>query len=217
MHCTLCKGPFHPATGHWVSEKRHWCGACMRNEFITLLKSYLPRRWGGVRFYDHAVVPTGDTSARDLALDNVMNLKIKRLRSSAQLPAYATAGAAGMDVKADLGNDFLYVKPGEAVVVPTGLSMEIPEGYEVQVRPRSGLAAKNGVTVLNSPGTIDSDYRGEVKVILINHGPVEFSINHGDRIAQLVLSKVERLPIVEVQETNETDRGAGGLGSTGIK
>jgi dUTP pyrophosphatase len=133
-----------------------------------------------------------------------------------ELPAYETSGSAGMDVRAALpAGDPLTLKPGARAMVPTGLSVAIPEGYEIQVRPRSGLAAKHGLTCLNTPGTIDSDYRGEIKVILINLGAEAFVIQRGERIAQLVLAPVTRLAWSEVDALAETARGAGGFGSTG--
>ena len=133
------------------------------------------------------------------------------------LPAYESAGAAGMDLRAALdGGTPMILAPGARALVPTGLSLQLPAGYEAQVRPRSGLAAKHGVTVLNAPGTVDSDYRGEVKVILINHGQEPFSIGHGDRVAQLVIAPVTRAFPVEAAALDETARGAGGFGSTGI-
>jgi dUTP pyrophosphatase len=133
------------------------------------------------------------------------------------LPSYETTGAAGADVRACLGNgEKMIIKPGERVLVPTGLSMEIPHGYEVQVRPRSGLSFKTGLMVLNSPGTIDSDYRGEVKVIIGNLGKIDEVINHGDRVAQLVLAPVvQAFYQVTNESLSETARGAGGFGSTG--
>ena len=133
------------------------------------------------------------------------------------LPSYETTGAAGADVRACLGNgEKMIIKPGERVLVPTGLSMEIPHGYEVQVRPRSGLSFKTGLMVLNSPGTIDSDYRGEVKVIIGNLGKNDEVINHGDRVAQLVLAPVvQAFYQVTNESLSETARGAGGFGSTG--
>lgn len=149
-----------------------------------------------------------------------VTVKIKKLShydESFPLPTYETAGAAGADVRASLGTgEKLLIKPGERVLVPTGLSMEIPLGFEVQVRPRSGLSFKTGLMVLNSPGTIDSDYRGEVKIILGNLGKADEVINHGDRVAQLVLAPVTQAHY-EVSEENlsETARGAGGFGSTG--
>jgi dUTP pyrophosphatase len=133
-----------------------------------------------------------------------------------ELPAYETSGSAGMDVRAALpAGDPVTLKPGARAMVPTGLSVAIPEGYEIQVRPRSGLAAKHGLTCLNTPGTIDSDYRGEIKVILINLGAEAFVIQRGERIAQLVLAPVTRLVWSEVDALAETARGAGGFGSTG--
>lgn len=132
------------------------------------------------------------------------------------LPAYETLGAAGMDVRAAVAQDEpLVLNPGEKTMVPTGLSVAIPQGYEIQMRPRSGLAAKHGITCLNSPGTIDSDYRGELKVILINHGQEAFTIARGERIGQMLLAPVTRLVWEQVGSLDETDRGAGGFGSTG--
>ncbi len=132
------------------------------------------------------------------------------------LPAYETAGSAGMDVRAAVPEDEpVILVPGARAMVPTGLSIAIPEGYEIQVRPRSGLAAKHGLTCLNTPGTVDSDYRGEIKVILINLGSEAFTIQRGERIAQLVLAPVTRLAWAQVKQLDETARGAGGFGSTG--
>ena len=128
------------------------------------------------------------------------------------LPVYATAGAAGMDV---VSAEDVTIAPGVRHAVATGLAMAIPEGYEIQVRPRSGLALKHGITVPNTPGTIDSDYRGELKVILINHGSADFAIRRGDRVAQLVLAPVTRASWLEVETLDETARGTGGFGSTG--
>ena len=133
-----------------------------------------------------------------------------------ELPAYETLGAAGMDVRAAVPeSEPMVLQPGERAMVPTGLSMAIPEGYEIQMRPRSGLAAKHGLTCLNTPGTIDSDYRGELKVILINHGAEAFTIRRGERIGQMVLAPVTRIVWQEVDSLPETARGAGGFGSTG--
>ncbi|MDR6664683.1 dUTP diphosphatase [Rhizobium sp. 1399] len=133
------------------------------------------------------------------------------------LPAYETRGAAGMDLRAAIDEDKpLVLAPGKRALVPTGFVFEIPEGFEGQVRPRSGLAAKNGVTCLNAPGTVDCDYRGEVKVILINHGEEDFTITRGMRIAQMVIAPFIQIRIAEVSETTETARGAGGFGSTGV-
>ena len=132
------------------------------------------------------------------------------------LPAYETIGSAGMDVRAAVPDDEpMVLMPGARAMVPTGLSVAIPQGYEIQVRPRSGLAAKHGLTCLNTPGTIDSDYRGEIKVILINLGQEAFTIQRGERIAQLVLAPVTQLAWESVDSLDETARGAGGFGSTG--
>jgi dUTP pyrophosphatase len=132
------------------------------------------------------------------------------------LPAYETAQAAGMDLRAAVPEEEpLVLRPGSRFPVPTGLAFALPEGFEAQVRPRSGLAAKHGVTCLNSPGTVDADYRGEVKVILINHGEEDFTIRRGDRIAQLVIAPVVQAHWAEVESLDETARGAGGFGSTG--
>ena len=142
-------------------------------------------------------------------------VKIKRLPHGhgLDLPGYTTEGAAGMDV---LSAESLTLKPGQRHAVATGLSMAIPQGYEMQVRPRSGLALKHGITVPNTPGTIDSDYRGELKIILINHGGDDFAIERGDRVAQLVLAPVTQAAWEEVEDLDETARGEGGFGSTGI-
>lgn len=143
-----------------------------------------------------------------------IEVAIKRLPHGAglALPAYATAGAAGMDVVAA---EDCTVPPGARHAVATGFALAIPQGYEIQVRPRSGLALKHGITVPNTPGTVDSDYRGELKVILINHGSEDFIIARGDRIAQLVLAPVTKAVWSEVEELDATDRGSGGFGSTG--
>jgi dUTP pyrophosphatase len=144
-------------------------------------------------------------------------VKFKRLAHfNGVLPAYQTPGASGFDVCASIDGE-LTVKPGERCLVPTGLAFEIPEGHEIQVRPRSGLAIKSGITLVNTPGTIDSDYRGELKIILINHGQANFTIKSGDRIAQLVLAPVVKADLLEETQLTETARGAGGFGSTGIR
>lgn len=135
-------------------------------------------------------------------------------RSGHALPAYETAASAGMDLRACLENP-ITIHPGQRLLVPTGLFIALPIGFEAQVRPRSGLAAKYGITVLNSPGTIDADYRGEIKVILINHGQEAFIINNGERIAQLVIARHERVEWAETNTLEETARGSGGFGSTG--
>lgn len=138
------------------------------------------------------------------------------VKESASLPLYATKGAAGADLCACLPDTITLDPHGGIAVVPTGLVLEIPPGFEGQVRPRSGLAAKFGVTVLNSPGTIDSDYRGEIKIILINHGKEPFTISHGERIAQLVLAPVLQGQFIQVETSTETERGEQGFGSTGV-
>lgn len=146
----------------------------------------------------------------------MIRVGIKKLGhgESLPLPSYETAGAAGMDLRAA---ENAILRPGARHLMPTGLSIELPEGYEAQVRPRSGLAVKHGVTVLNAPGTIDSDYRGEVKVPLINHGDADFHINRGDRIAQMVIAPVTRIGWIEKTELEDTARGSGGFGSSGSK
>lgn len=144
-----------------------------------------------------------------------MNIKIIN-KSHHDLPTYETIASAGMDLRANLAESII-LKPLERVIVKTGLFIELPIGYEAQVRPRSGLAAKKGITVLNSPGTIDADYRGEIGVILVNLSNEEFLIENGERIAQLVIAKHERAEWIEVKELTETVRGAGGFGSTGVK
>ncbi len=146
-----------------------------------------------------------------------MKIKITRLKATdLPLPSYATEGSAGMDVYAEI--DFpITIKPLETIMVPTGLAIELPDGYECQVRSRSGLAAKHGIFALNAPGTIDPDYRGEIKVILSNFSRNEFTINRGDRIAQLVIAKFVRAVWLESNSLNDTKRGVGGFGSTGIE
>lgn len=144
-------------------------------------------------------------------------LRVRRVRPSADplpLPSYQSTQAAGLDLRADLEAP-LILQPGERHAVPTGLSLELPEGHEGQVRPRSGLALRDGITCLNSPGTIDADYRGEVKVLLINLGQVPVTLSRGDRIAQLVVAPVQRVVVEESHALGETARGAGGFGSTG--
>lgn len=144
-------------------------------------------------------------------------VKVKVInRSRWPLPQYETLLAAGMDVKADLDAP-LVLRPLQRAMVPTGLFVEIPEGYEIQVRPRSGLAAKHGVSVLNAPGTIDADYRGEIRVILVNLSDTDFEVAPGERVAQMVLARHERAEWVEADELSSTGRGEGGFGSTGKK
>jgi dUTP pyrophosphatase len=132
------------------------------------------------------------------------------------LPAYETAASAGMDLRANLSSE-ICLKPLERALIPTGLFIELPHGFEAQVRPRSGLVAKNGVTVLNTLGTIDSDYRGEIKVVIVNLSNEEFTVKDGERIAQVVISKYETAEWIRVDELVETPRGAGGFGHTGVK
>ncbi len=146
-----------------------------------------------------------------------ISLRIKRLASAKELPLppYATAASAGMDLRS-ASMEPIVLSPGERGLVPTGLIVEIPDGYEGQVRPRSGLALKNGISLVNTPGTIDSDYRGELKVIMINLGEDHFMVNYGDRIAQLVIAPVVQAQIVEVDEISVSERGSGGFGSTGV-
>lgn len=144
-------------------------------------------------------------------------MKIKVInKSKHELPKYASVAAAGMDLRANI-DEPIVLKSLERTLVPTGLFIELPMGYEAQIRPRSGLAFKNGLTVLNSPGTIDADYRGEVKVILVNLSHLDFTINNGERVAQMVIAKHEQAEWVEVEQLEETTRSEGGFGSTGNK
>ena len=144
-----------------------------------------------------------------------MNVRIIN-KSKHPLPAYATPLSAGMDLRANLDNPIV-LKPMERCLVPTGLYIALPEGYEAQVRPRSGLALKHGITVLNSPGTIDADYRGEVMVLLVNLSAEDFVVNDGERIAQMVIARHETAVFAEVAELDETERGTGGYGHTGVE
>ena len=144
----------------------------------------------------------------------MVKVLIKKLNPKVKSPSYKTDGASGMDLIAFVKKP-IKILPGETNLVPTGISIAIPEGYEIQIRPRSGLAAKNQITVLNTPGTIDSDYRGELKIILINHGKKEFIINNNDRVAQMVLTSVSKIELKEVEKLTNTNRGKGGFGSTG--
>jgi dUTP pyrophosphatase len=143
-----------------------------------------------------------------------MKVRIKT-EDGAALPAYETEGSAGMDLRAFLAEPVV-LEPGERTLVPVGISIELPEGYEAQVRPRSGLAVKHGITLPNSPGTIDSDYRGEIRVPLINLGQEAFTINSGDRIAQMIVARYDRVEWEETSELDDTERGAGGFGHTGV-
>lgn len=146
-----------------------------------------------------------------------ISVKIKRLDnlSGLELPSYATSGSAGVDLVAAIDENQV-IKPGNVTIIPTGIALALPHFYEAQIRPRSGIAAKNVVTVLNTPGTIDSDYRGEIKVILINHGTNDFVIERGMRIAQMVIAKYEQPDFLEVESLESTERGSGGFGSTGV-
>jgi len=139
---------------------------------------------------------------------------VKKLNPKAELPKYKTEGSSGMDLMALIENP-IKIKPQNSALIPTGLSIAIPEDTEVQIRPRSGLAAKSSISVLNTPGTIDSDYRGEIKIILFNHGKEEFTVNNSDRIAQMILTPVLKAELKEVEELPKTIRGSGGFGSTG--
>lgn len=147
-------------------------------------------------------------------LQHPMNVQIIN-KSKHQIPAYETEQSAGMDLRANI-NEPIVLKPLERAIIKTGLFMALPQGYEAQVRPRSGLAAKKGVTVLNAPGTIDADYRGEIGVILVNLSNEDFTVNDGERIAQLVIAKYEHIVWKEVEILEKTERGAGGFGSTGV-
>ncbi len=147
-----------------------------------------------------------------------IEIKFKRLSGSfddLELPHYATEGSAGMDIRAAVLDEIILM-PGKVCLIPTNLSVEIPTGYEIQVRPRSGLAAKHSIGILNSPGTIDSDYRGEIKIIMMNFGEENFIIKRGERAAQLVISKIFQANITEVKELNNSKRGKGGFGHTGV-
>ena len=144
----------------------------------------------------------------------MVNVKIKKLDPKVKIPEYKTKGSSGLDIKAFI-NKKIIIKPKTSMLIPTGISLDIPEGCEIQIRPRSGLAAKSNISVLNTPGTIDSDFRGEIKVILFNHGNADFFVNNGDRIAQIVLMPILKIKFEEVDELNSTNRGEGGFGSTG--
>ena len=146
----------------------------------------------------------------------MIEILIKRLSKNIQLPKYETDGSSGMDLSANIEKE-IEIAPGKTSIIPTGLAVSIPKNFEIQIRPRSGLAAKNQISVLNTPGTIDADYRGEIKVILINHGKNVFKIEKGLRIAQMVLCPVIKATLKEVDTLEETKRGTGGFGSTGAK
>ena len=147
-------------------------------------------------------------------LKQMVKILIKKINSKVKLPNYKTEGSSGMDLMAFIDNP-ISIKPKKSELIPTGISIAIPDNTEVQIRPRSGLAVKNNITVLNTPGTIDSDYRGEIKVIIFNHGKDNFIIKNGDRIAQMVLSPIIKIELEEVQNLPKTIRGDGGFGSTG--
>ena len=144
----------------------------------------------------------------------MVKILIKKLNPEAKIPLYKTEGSSGMDLTAFVDNS-IKIKPNSSELIPTGISIAIPEDTEIQIRPRSGLAAKSNISVLNTPGTIDSDYRGELKIILFNHGTNDFVVNNGDRIAQMVLMPVLKASFEEVKNLPETIRGSGGFGSTG--
>ena len=144
----------------------------------------------------------------------MVKVLIKKLNPSVQLPIYKTSGASGMDLMAFIEKP-INLESGKSCLVSTGLSVAFPKGYEIQIRPRSGLAAKNNISVLNTPGTIDSDYRGELKIILFNHGNKRFVINKNDRVAQMVLTPISKMELEEINELPESIRGEGGFGSTG--
>ena len=150
-------------------------------------------------------------------MSSFIEMKVRVANDSIELPAYETNSSAGMDLRAYLPVGGITLQPKQRVLVGTGLYFEIPEGFEVQIRPRSGLALKHGITVLNSPGTIDADYRGEIKVILINHGDEPFVIEHEMRIAQMVVAKYQRIQFKLVKELASSERGSGGFGSTGTQ
>lgn len=139
---------------------------------------------------------------------------IKKLSKNVELPKYETIGSSGMDLAANIDQE-IKIEPGRISIIPTGISLSIPKNFEIQIRPRSGLAAKNQITVLNTPGTIDADYRGEIKVILINLGDTAYIVEKGARIAQMVLCPIIKAKIIEVESLQKTDRGSGGFGSTG--
>jgi dUTP pyrophosphatase len=150
-------------------------------------------------------------------MSKIVEIKIKRLSAvfdEIPIPSYATSGSAGMDIRAAVEDETI-LDPNSIALIPTNLSVEIPKGYEIQVRPRSGLAANHGIGILNAPGTIDSDYRGEIKIIMINLGKEKFIIKRGDRIAQLVISKVFTANLIQSEDLNHSQRGKGGFGHTG--
>lgn len=151
-------------------------------------------------------------------MKNKLKIYKKSNRETIKLPQYQTTGSSGLDLVANLDQDTkqITIKPNKWEIIPTGITIELPDGCEAQIRPRSGLAYKYGVTVLNSPGTIDNDYRGEIKIILINHGHEDFIVKNGDRIAQMIISKYEQVELEEIEFLTETTRNDGGFGSTGV-
>ena len=151
-------------------------------------------------------------------MKNKLKIYKKSNRETIKLPQYQTTGSSGLDLVANLDQDTeqINIKPNKWEIIPTGITIELPDGCEAQIRPRSGLAYKYGVTVLNSPGTIDNDYRGEIEIILINHGHEDFIVKNGDRIAQMIISKYEQVELVEIEFLTETSRNDGGFGSTGV-
>ncbi len=144
-----------------------------------------------------------------------MKIKLKKVRKDAKIPKYMTQKSAGLDIFACISSN-ITLKPGQRTLIPTGIAISLPEGYEAQIRPRSGLALNYGIIPLNTPGTIDADYRGEIKIILANLGENEFTVKNGDRVAQMVINKIEKVEFVEVEELDNSLRGEGGFGSTGI-
>lgn len=169
-------------------------------------------------FYTEWLITVGERNSNGYTIKILMSkIKIDLVNISGNaVPAYATEGSSGMDLRAFLESSII-LKPLQRQLVPTGIFMEIPRGYEVQIRPRSGIALKQGITCLNTPGTIDSDYRGEIKILLINLSNEDQGINNGDRIAQAVVAKVETAELLVVQQLKDTSRGDGGFGHTGIK
>ncbi len=151
-------------------------------------------------------------------MKNKLKIYKKSNRKTIKLPQYQTTGSSGLDLVANLDQETeqINIKPNKWEIIPTGITIELPDGCEAQIRPRSGLAYKYGVTVLNSPGTIDNDYRGEIKIILINHGKEDFIVKNGDRIAQMIISKYEQVELEEIEFLTETTRNDGGFGSTGV-
>tara|TARA_B100000965_G_scaffold389349_1_gene394918 strand:+ start:1289 stop:1741 length:453 start_codon:yes stop_codon:yes gene_type:complete len=150
-------------------------------------------------------------------MNKILVIKVKSINDDFDVPSYETSSSAGLDLRAYLPNGSIDLNPKERKLVGTGLFFEIPEGFEIQIRPRSGLALKNGISVLNSPGTIDADYRGEIKILLINHGSEAFRVDHGMRIAQMVVSRYERVEFKIVESLSTSKRGGDGFGSTGTK